>query len=553
MKKFYILLLFTLTSIVAEAQVANDSCHNAIAILMDEVVTFDNTLATTDTLFHPNNPCPSSGTDSLHNDIWYVHTATITGELLWNLCGFGTTFDSRIAVYNASASCPLSDSDLLACNEDGDATCTNAESQVKFDVVLGETYLMRLGGFGTDTMIFSGTGGFVLSEAPPTPDNDDCGSATALSLGSGQAINTLNATTDGPEHPNDAACFGFGDLGIQSDVWYTYTSEFTGTIKWTTCNTVSFDSRLAVYFPGTACPPMDADLMACNDDDSNCDAFTSTLFWDVEEGETYLMRIGGFNAEVGTGTFDLIAENIPDPPANDDCVNADSAYIISAEVADEFDVVFSGTTKDCLESDFPAPWCTNGQGTFKDVFYKFNTEGETAIEIRFFKSALELGFNVEFRDDCGNQFPFPDSLACFRADPDGPSTVIDTLRGLPATPTDVIMRVSDDIFSPQGLFDFQLVRFEATGTKEVDENIAFDVYPNPASEMLHVRIQEDISRDMMLSFYNSMGQKVLADIPSAALSPQQIVQVDITSLSSGIYYTKLYVDGNYKVLKWIKH
>ena len=87
------------------AQPANDSCSNAEVVVMDVQVFFSTLGATTDGPFHPNSPCPTSASDSIFSDIWFVHTATITGELRWSLCGMAD-FDSRIAVYNPGSACP---------------------------------------------------------------------------------------------------------------------------------------------------------------------------------------------------------------------------------------------------------------------------------------------------------------------------------------------------------------------------------------------------------------------------------------------------------------
>ena len=123
------LALFICITEVVYAQPANNDCANAEEIFMDTQVNFTTIDATTDGPFHPDSPCPSSASDSIFSDIWFVHTATITGTILWSLCG-QADYDSRIAVYNAGATCPLEDGDLLGCNEDGPAACTNFESEI---------------------------------------------------------------------------------------------------------------------------------------------------------------------------------------------------------------------------------------------------------------------------------------------------------------------------------------------------------------------------------------------------------------------------------------
>ena len=65
-----------------------------------------------------------------------------------------------------------------------------------------------------------------FAQAPP---NDNC--ADAISIASETidlAFTTIDANTDGPEHPND--CVGSGSTGevLWNDVWYLYTPDYTG-------------------------------------------------------------------------------------------------------------------------------------------------------------------------------------------------------------------------------------------------------------------------------------------------------------------------------------
>ena len=134
MKKIYtILTLLSLLNMTVYSQLLNDNCADAIAI--GEVIDyeFSNINATTDGPYHIDSPCPSDseeGQDSIYNDIWYLYTATFTGEAEWSLCSTAD-FDTKIAAYNSGATCPLLDEDLLDCNEDG-TNCTLSTSSLIF-------------------------------------------------------------------------------------------------------------------------------------------------------------------------------------------------------------------------------------------------------------------------------------------------------------------------------------------------------------------------------------------------------------------------------------
>ena len=114
--------------------VPNDDCYNAKLIGNVTDLTFDTSNATYDGPGH----CMTSP------NIWYIYTATCTGEATVSLCG--SSYDTKLAVYNGSG-CNPSLSRLIECNDD---SC-GWQSEVTFDVVVGQQYLIEVGGFGDNT------------------------------------------------------------------------------------------------------------------------------------------------------------------------------------------------------------------------------------------------------------------------------------------------------------------------------------------------------------------------------------------------------------------
>ena len=148
------------------------------------------------------------------------------------------------------------------------------------------------------------------------PENDDCANAIEIFNGDTE-FSTEFATTDGLEDP---LCDSFGTAQINNDIWYTYTATCTDTLTVSTCNTVDFDTRIAVY-EGTDCDP--ASIIACNDDGDGCAGFSSFLTTPVTEGMQYTIRIGAFGAgETGSGTVSVECNAGPQPPENDACEDA---------------------------------------------------------------------------------------------------------------------------------------------------------------------------------------------------------------------------------------
>ncbi len=145
------------------------------------------------------------------------------------------------------------------------------------------------------------------------PANDDCANAILVSEGS-HPFSTAGATTDGPL---ETICdFGFVDGGaVNSDIWYRYVAPFNGLVNVSLCGS-GYDTKLAIYLRG--CPTQAHEAIACDEDECN-PGLQSVLNFGAAGGETYYIRIGGFNGAQGSGTMTI---GINPAPANDSCETA---------------------------------------------------------------------------------------------------------------------------------------------------------------------------------------------------------------------------------------
>jgi len=73
------------------------------------------------------------------------------------------------------------------------------------------------------------------------------------------------------------------------------------------------------------------------------------------------------------------------------------------------------------------------------------------------------------------------------------------------------------------------------------------VYPNPATDIIHLRITGPFMPGLTAEIYNSMGQLVLT-----APITQSLQEVHIAGLSSGVYYLRTGSGSNSKVIKLVK-
>ncbi len=180
--------------------------------------------------------------------------------------------------------------------------------------------------------------------------HDDCSTAFAAVDGV-YTFDTTGATSSGVlasglpawiEGIANTACEDFNGApdDLHLDVWIAFTAQSTSEYTISTCNTSSYDSKMAIY--SGVCGTQVA--RACNDDGVTCLNFTSELVVDgLAAGQTYLVQLGSFSAlDMGTGTIDMNPTAPPPPgPANDDCA---AAELISGDGSFPFDSTSAQTS-----------------------------------------------------------------------------------------------------------------------------------------------------------------------------------------------------------------
>ncbi|NIS82302.1 MAG: hypothetical protein GTO14_19320 [Anaerolineales bacterium] len=203
------------------------------------------------------------------------------------------------------------------------------------------------------------------AEKTSRPPNDDCYSATPIEELVNLAFDTRNATFDGPGH-----CM------TSPNIWYRYVATCTGNVTVSLCGS-NYDTMLAVY-NGANCYPASGKLIECNDDFCG---WQSEVTFAATAGNYYLIEVGGYESETGTGqmTISCGGEPSPDePPANDDCWNAQPIGEVEALPFDTTKATVDsfGTPDGCVRS--PNIWyrytasCT-GQATISLCGSSFDT------------------------------------------------------------------------------------------------------------------------------------------------------------------------------------
>jgi hypothetical protein len=173
----------------------------------------------------------------------------------------------------------------------------------------------------TEIILFrTGTTGYFavsISSSHPPILNDECSSATQIFPG-GTPFSTIGATTGGPFE--DFPCAGGG-----SDIWFRYTAPCSASTQISTCGS-ALDTLIFVY---ETCPEEAGQFIRCNDD--SCGQQSRTDFF-TSAGQTYYIRVGGFEGSQGTGvlTLEVNGASVIGDINSDGVVNlADLAILLS--------------------------------------------------------------------------------------------------------------------------------------------------------------------------------------------------------------------------------
>ncbi|MBT7657645.1 MAG: hypothetical protein HN568_04465 [Phycisphaerae bacterium] len=157
---------------------------------------------------------------------------------------------------------------------------------------------------------WAGIGSSCITGGCEPLENDFCDTAQEVTEGVWN-FTTIGATTDDDLFDNETCPSEFLG-GVNSDVWFTYNACEEGSLLVSTCGLVNFDTDIVVY-EGTCTNMVQVD---CNGDGDSCSGYTSELILNVYEGESYLIRVGGFS-ENSSGSGQLLISGLqcqPDVP-----------------------------------------------------------------------------------------------------------------------------------------------------------------------------------------------------------------------------------------------
>ena len=277
------------------------------------------------------------------NDCTTSYLITVTWNALNDACGdpaSGSCIEANGTPGCADAACCdiVCEADSICCDSGWDEACaTNAVDLCGYFV-------------------------YECNSTGASPANDCAADAQTVALseaGIEVAFDTTNAETDGPPQPECGSAPQYSQL--DKDVWFLVTPAVDGFVNAVTCGynddsvPANWDTKIAAYGPYASFPgdfdgdQLEAAFILCNEDGCDDGTYTSDLSFEVTGGNSYLVRIGGWNGENGTGTcYFSIIEGACGPDSavvvGDNIVNNTAAIVGALEFGDTTCDLNDGTT-----------------------------------------------------------------------------------------------------------------------------------------------------------------------------------------------------------------
>jgi hypothetical protein len=357
----------------------NDLCSAAIPITCGSTITETTVGATT-----TGASTTTCGTTSGSGGVWYSYMGT--GDIVtFSLCG--SSFDTKIQLFTGSCG-------AFTCVTGNDDSC-GLQSQVQIATTSNTLYYVYVYGLG------SSQGTFTLNTtciaAPPVPTNDNCNTATPLTVNTdGTCTNVASSTIFGATSSSQAnSCVGT----TNDDVWFSFTATHTQLlVSIQNISGSTLDLNHALYTSTDATNPCDnlTQILCSN---PNLSISNSLVI-----GEIYYIRVySSGSIPLQTTTFDVCITTLPPAPSNDFCQN-------SINVAVNNSIDCQTTTAGTLTSATPSSATyTCGIATSNDVWFHFtalNTSHSISLN-NITGTNTNISFAV-YTNDCLN----PTELLC---------------------------------------------------------------------------------------------------------------------------------------------
>ncbi|GGD34708.1 DUF7619 domain-containing protein [Flavobacterium orientale] len=327
---------------------SNNLCANAVSVTCGTTVSQSTVGATI-----AGAPSFTCGTSPGAGGLWYSYVGT--GDIAtMSLCN--SSYDTKIQVLTGSCG-------AFTCVAGNDDFC-GSRSQVTFVSTLGTIYYVYVYGYSTSQGAFTLN---VSCEAAPTPPaNDACENATQLTVNTNTscALATPGTITGATPSPQPNTCVGT----TNDDVWFQFVAtQPSHVIELSNISGSTTNLNHAVFTASNTTGCTDLTLLYCSDPN------TSTA-QNLTPGQIYYIRIySSGNTPFQTVSFDVCVRELPPPPANDSCTNAQVLPVNS-------DTTCTVTSSAILSGATPSQQTNTCSGMSNaDIWFEFTATHEAHI------------------------------------------------------------------------------------------------------------------------------------------------------------------------------
>ena len=189
-----------------------------------------------------------------------------------------------------------------------------------------------------------------------TLPGDECSTALEAVEGA-NPFDTTGMTPSDPQPDESMCAHNFLDWNNSNDAWLYWVAPTGGAVTFTTCDPNSYDTSMVLY-EGSC-----ENQVACNgdgDEDAACQNWHSEIVdYAVTAGETYYIRMGGWEAATGTGTLTITL--IGGDVIGACCMGDGSCMDSTVNQCQNADGVWSSTEL-CAAINCPASYCNSSIG-----------------------------------------------------------------------------------------------------------------------------------------------------------------------------------------------
>lgn len=473
---------------------SNSDCSDAEVMLESTDNTGNNTITgSLENAYYSPEGCAGTNYES----VWYKITPQYTGDYNFEFTKLSGT--SNYTVYDSDDCTTLNDNYVPGIN-----SCYNSTERTA-TLVAGKTYLVFVSASNAATFeIF----------AYPTADvlvNDICSQASVLAESTDDTCdNLISGTTINANHSDNNDC-----STDYNDVWYTFTPTGSGYYQFNLDVTAGTDTTYFSIYSGD-CSALTQESVRCDNE--------SSISQTVEAGTTYYILVQSTGGGDGVD-FDLCAYALPEAVENNDCANA---VTLSESPDDSGANTLSGTLENAYYSEQA---CVNYPAA--SVWYVITPQYTGEYFFNLNATAGNATFTVYNSGECGTITGFATGIT------DCENT--GTISAIVEAGSSYLISVSSA----------DAATFELFAYPDPSLNIqnavfgSFIYYPNPVSETLNLKAQNIISKVVV---YSVTGQAIITETPN-----RTNLEMDLSSLSNGIYFAEVTVEGAQKTIKIIKN